>query len=118
VIAIHAFMYGVLALFVLIGVVGSVYALLLLMTRPKSSGHFLVVIPNMSSESDVASLLCAARLRVGILGEFAHSDIIALDCGLSERRRLQCDLLCAKLEHTSLLTAEEFLDKVNTLSSL
>ena len=110
--------YGVLLLFVLAGFFSFIYLLLLFITRPKFSGHFLVVIPAMSSERDITALLRAARLRVGLFGDFSHSEIIALDCGLSERSRLQCDKLCGEFEHTSRLTPEEFLDKIYLLFEL
>jgi hypothetical protein len=80
-------------------------------------GHFLVVIPPASTKADIASTLCAARLRVGLLGDIVKREIIALDCGMPEQQRQLCAALCREFDHVSLLTPTEFLDKIDKLSS-
>ncbi|MDR0531452.1 MAG: hypothetical protein LBG83_05240 [Oscillospiraceae bacterium] len=113
----YVIIYSVLIFFVLTGVVATVYSLMLLLTHPKAKGHFVVVIPPMAPEAEVASLLCAARLRVGLLGDISRSVIIALDCGMPAQTRLQCEALCRELNHTMLLTPEEFLTTVTKIST-
>ena len=112
----NTIIYCVLFLFALIGVIASIYVIMLLIMRPKAAGYSIVVIPPMSTKSDVASLICAARLRLGLMGDIAHREVIALDCGMPEHKRQQCLALCHELDHISLLTPEEFLSKIDKIS--
>jgi hypothetical protein len=93
--------------FMLVGVVASIYVLMMRILRPKAVGRFVVVIPATATSEDVASLLYAARLRVGLMGDIQHGSIIALDCGMNERQRIQCEALCAELDHTVLVNLRE-----------
>ena len=102
-----AIVYILLIVFVLIGIVASIYIIMMLALRPKAVGRFVVVIPPGATEADVASLLCAARLRMGLMGDISRGDIIALDCGMKEHCRLQCEALCRELDHTKLLRPED-----------
>ena len=110
--AIHAIIYILLIFFVLLGVVSGIYLLMMLILRPKASGRFVVVIPPQSSQADTASLLCAARLRLGLLGDIARSEVLALDCGMPERTRLACEALCRELDHTALVRPEDLAEKI------
>jgi len=110
--AVHIAVYILLVLFVLLGVVSGIYLLMMLILRPKAPGRFVVIIPPQSTQADVAALLCAARLRVGLMGDLARSEVIALDGGMPERARLECEALCRELDHTALLRPEELLDKL------
>jgi hypothetical protein len=101
--------YGFLIIFELTGIVAAIYILMLLILRPRAVGRFAVIIPPLAEDVDVANLLCAARLRVGLLGDVCRSEVILLDCGMSEHRRAQCETLCHALDRTSLLRPEEFL---------
>jgi len=103
VILLIAIVYAFLVVFMLIGIVASIYILMMLVLRPKAVGRFVVVIPPHACESEVATLLCAARLRVGLMGDIVRGDIVALDCGMSEQCRLQCAALCRELDHTTLV---------------
>ena len=107
-----AIAYALLTVFMLIGVVAGIYIVMMLVMRPKAVGRFVVIIPPSANEADVASLLCAARLRVGLMGDIARGDIIALDCGMSEQCRLQCEALCRELDHTMLLRPEDLLKEL------
>ena len=102
--------YCLLVFFALLGVVAGVYLLMMLFTRPK--GRFVVVVPPQAREDEVASLLCAARLRVGLMGDVCCSDVIALDCGMGERCRLQCEGLCREMDHILLLKPEQLLEQL------
>ena len=110
--AVHIAIYILLVLFVLLGVVSGIYLLLMLILRPKAPGRFVVIIPPQSTQTDVAALLCAARLRLGLMGDLARSEVIALDGGLSERVRGECEDLCRGLDRTALVRPEELLDKL------
>ncbi|MCL2495292.1 MAG: hypothetical protein FWE98_06515 [Oscillospiraceae bacterium] len=110
--AVHAVVYAMLILFVLLGVVAGVYLLMMLLLRPKAPGRFVVVIPSKSSQADVAALLCAARLRAGLMGDLARSEVIALDCGMPEPARAACEALCRELDHTALVRPEDLLTKI------
>ena len=105
-----AIVYAFLVVFMLIGIVASIYILMMLVLRPKAVGRFVVVIPPETCEPEVATLLCAARLRVGLMGDLVRGDIIALDCGMSGHCRLQCEALCRELDHTALVRPEELLE--------
>ena len=107
-----ALAYALLTLFVLIGIVAVIYMAVTLLMRQRGPGRFVVVLPSHVCEADIASRLCAARLRVGLMGGIAQSDIIALDCGMGEQVRLQCEALCQGLDHTMLLTPEEFMNEL------
>ena len=102
--------YCLLIFFALLGVVAGVYLLMMLFARPKAKGRFLVVVPPQAREDEVATLLCAARLRVGLMGDVCRSEVIALDCGMSERCRLQCEGLCREMDHILLLKSEQLLE--------
>ncbi|MDR1464517.1 MAG: hypothetical protein LBJ11_04375 [Oscillospiraceae bacterium] len=104
--------YGLLILFVLIGVVASVYFLMIRALHPKAQGRFVVVIPGDADQSEIASLVCAARLRMGILGDISRSEVIALDCGMSTEKRRQCEELCRELDHTYLCRPDDLLDRI------
>ena len=110
--AVHAVIYILLVFFVLLGVVAGIYLLMMLLLRPKAAGRFVVVIPAQSSRADVASLLCAARLRVGLMGDLARSEVIALDCGMPETAREACEALCRELDHTALVRPEALAEKI------
>ena len=110
--AVHAIVYILLIFFVLVGVVSSVYILMMLILRPKAPCRFVVVIPPQSSRADVAALLCAARLRVGLMGDLARSEVIALDSGMRSQARLECEELCRELDHTALVRPEELMEKL------
>ena len=110
--AVHAMIYALLIFFVLLGVVAGVYLLMMLALRPKARGRFVVVIPSQSSQADVAALLCAARLRVGLMGDLARSEVIALDCGMPGKAREECESLCRELDHTALVRPEELAKKI------
>jgi len=110
--ALHAIIYTLMVFFVLLGVVSGVYILMMLILRPKARGRFVVVIPPQSSPADVASLLCAARLRLGLMGDLARSEVIALDSGMAEHARAECEALCRELDHTALVRPEELLAKL------
>jgi len=99
--------YCLLIFFALIGVVAGVYLLVMLLARPKARGRFVVVIPPETPEDDVAALLCAARLRVGLMGDLCRSEVVALDCGMDERGRLRCEALCREMDYTLLLKPEQ-----------
>ena len=113
----NAMVYCALVLFALLGVVAFIYLLVLLFSRPRACGHFVVVIPPMSTAGEVASLICAARLRMGLLGDIAQNEVVALDCGLSEGSRKQCDAMCRRLDHVSLQTPAEFLSAIEQISA-
>ena len=110
--AVHAIVYILLIFFVLVGVVSSVYILMMLILRPKAPGRFVVVIPPQSSRADVAALLCAARLRLGLMGDLARSEVIALDRGMGSEARRECEALCRELDHTALVRPEELMEKL------
>ena len=96
----------------LIGIVASIYVIMMLVLRPKAVGRFVVVIPPQACEAEVATLLCAARLRVGLMGDLVRGDIIALDCGMAGHCRVQCEALCRELDHTALVKPEELVDYI------
>ena len=110
--AVHAVIYILLIFFVLLGVVAGIYLLMTLLLRPKAQGRFVVVIPSRSSQADVAALLCAARLRVGLMGDLTRSEVIALDCGMPEKTREACESLCRELDHTALVRPAELAEKI------
>jgi len=110
--AVHAIIYVLLIFFVLVGVVSSIYLLMMLILHPKATGRFVVVIPPQASQADVAALLCAARLRVGLMGDLARSEVLALDCGMPKRTREECEALCRELDRTALVRPEELLSKL------
>ena len=110
--ALHAIVYLLLIFFVLVGVVSGVYILMMLILRPKAQGRFVVVIPPQSSAADVAALLCAARLRLGLMGDLARSEVIALDSGMRSQARAECEALCRELDHTALVRPEELMEKL------
>ncbi|MCL1951484.1 MAG: hypothetical protein FWF60_01520 [Oscillospiraceae bacterium] len=110
--ALHAIVYALLLVFVLVGVVSSVYILMMLILRPKAPCRFVVVIPPQSSQADVAALLCAARLRLGLMGDLARSEVIALDGGMPEYARKECEALCRELDHTALARPEDLVEKL------
>ena len=103
--------YGLLAMFALTGVVAAIYLGMVLVMRPRGAGRFVVVIPAHASEADFAAHLCAARLRAGLVG---GGEVIALDCGMGEQCRLQCEALCQGLERTKLLKPEELLHELTS----
>ena len=110
--AVHAVIYALLIFFVLLGVVAGIYLLMMRLLRPQARGRFVVVIPPHSSQADVAALLCAARLRVGFMGDLARSEVIALDCGMPEKARGECEALCRELDHTALVRPEDLAEKI------
>jgi len=116
--AVHAIVYTLLIFFVLAGVVSCVYILMMLILRPKAPCRFVVVIPPQSSQADVAALLCAARLRVGLMGDLARSEVIALDSGMPEQVREECEALCRDLDHTALVRPEELIAKLTIGSDI
>ena len=99
--------YGILIFFELLGVIAGVYLLMMRLLRPRAAARFVVVIPCGTAEEDVASLLCAARMRLGMMGDLARSEVIALDCGMSEAARGQCDALCREMDRVRVCTPEE-----------
>jgi len=110
--AVHAIVYVLLVFFVLVGVVSSVYILMMLVLRPKAPGRFVVIIPAQSAKADVAALLCAVRLRLGLMGDLARGEVIALDLGMPENARKDCEALCRELDHTALVRPEELMEKL------
>ncbi|MDR2753951.1 MAG: hypothetical protein LBB50_06560 [Oscillospiraceae bacterium] len=113
---INAIVYCLLVVLVLAGIVSSLYLLLLLALRPKAIGRLVVVIPPAAAEADIAGLLCAARLRLGLMGDLCRAEVIALDCGMPKQSRAQCEALCRELDHTALLTPEELTAQMKTLA--
>jgi len=107
-----AVIYCLLVFFVLLGVISGAYLLMMLFQRRRAKGRFIVVIPSCAGEANVASLLCAARLRLGLMGDIARSDVIALDCGMAGPVRGQCEALCRELDHTRLVRPEELLEQL------
>ena len=110
--AVHFIVYILLVFFVLLGVVFGIYLLMMLVLRPKAPGRFVVIIPPQSTQADVAALLCAARLRLGLMGDLARSEVIALDSGMRSQARAECEALCRELDHTALVRPEELLEKL------
>ena len=108
----QAIVYAFLVVFMLIGIVASIYILMMLVLHPKAVGRFVVVIPPQACEAEVATLLCAARLRVGLMGDLVRGDIVALDCGMSAHCCLQCEALCRELDHTALVRPDELLEEL------
>ena len=104
--------YCLLFCFVLLGVISGAYLLMMLFQGRKAKGRFIVVIPSRAGEADVASLLCAARLRLGLMGDIARSEVIALDCGMAGPVRGQCEALCRELDRTRLVRPEELLTEL------
>jgi hypothetical protein len=109
----NVILYGLLIFFLLLGIVASVYLLMMRLLHPRAAGRFVVVIPGGADEEDMASLLCAARMRLGLLGDVARSEVIALDCGLPAASRRQCEALCREMEQIRLCTPRELLDALN-----
>lgn len=109
---VHVIIYLLLVFFVLAGVVASVYLLMMRFTRSRATGRFVVVIPPQSSQADAASLLCSARLRVGLMGDLVHSEVIALDAGMTEDARRDCEAMCRELDHTALVRPDELLERL------
>ena len=108
-----AIIYFLVVFFVLLGVLSGAYLLMVFSRRlTQGKGRFVVVIPPQPSQVDVASLLCAARLRLGLMGDIACCEVIALDCGMPRESRRQCEALCRELDHTQLLKPEELLEKL------
>lgn len=110
--AVHTIIYLLLIFFVLLGVVSGIYLLMMRILRPKAPGRFVVIIPPQASQADAAALLCAARLRLGLMGDLVHSEVLALDCGMPAQARLECEELCRSLERTALVKPEELAEKI------
>ncbi|MDR2524682.1 MAG: hypothetical protein LBC83_00585 [Oscillospiraceae bacterium] len=104
------FIYGFLIFSMLLGIIAAVYLLMMRLLRPKAPGRFIVVIPGGATGTDLASLVCAARMRLGLLGDIARSEVIALDCGLPEASRRQCEALCHEMDHVRICSPEELLE--------
>ena len=109
-----AIAYILLVIFTLLGIVAAIAAVMMLVMRPRGTGRFVVVIPSHACEADFAARLCAARLRVGLLGGVVRGDVIALDCGMNEQNRQQCEALCQGLDRTKLLAPEELLHELTS----
>jgi hypothetical protein len=105
----NVIIYGLLLFFLLLGIVAAVYLLLMRLLRPKASGRFVVVFPAGATEDDMAQLLCAARMRMGLLGDVVRSEAIALDCGLSVASRRQCEALCREMDRIRVCSPVELL---------
>ncbi len=109
---IHAIVYSLLVIFVLAGVIACVYLLMMRITKSKVPGRFIVVLPPQTTPSNVSALLCAARLRMGLMGDLVRSEVIALDAGLPEQVRTECVDLCRELDHVALVKPEDLLEKL------
>ena len=109
---VHAVVYVLLVFFVSLGAAAGIYLLAARFLRPKAPGRFVLVLPARSSKADAAALLCAARLRVGLMGDLARSEVVVLDCGMEPPAREACEAMCRELDHTALLRPEELAEKL------
>ncbi len=97
--------YGVLTVFVLLGIVSISYYLILRLLHPKTAGKYIILISADSDARDVASQLYAEKLRVGLLGD--ESCVIALDCGMEEKERVLCKGMCNESEGLYVCTPDK-----------
>ena len=96
--------FGIFTVFVLLGVVSVSYYIMLRILHPKSAGRYIIVIPADGDKQDVASLMYAEKMRVGLLGD--KGCVVALDCGMDERERALCEKMCKDSEGLYICTPD------------
>ena len=104
--------YGIVTFFALIGLIALIYYTALRSMRLHADNAYIVVLPARVGMHDIAGQLYAEKLRMTFWGDGAAGKVVALDCGMEERCRTQCEALCRELDHTVLLCPEELVPYV------
>ncbi len=86
--------YGILTVFIFIGLVSTACFILLRLLHPKNAGKYVLLITAGANAEDIEGLLCAAKMRITLMGDCCRGRVIAVDCGLKTRERLLCEDLC------------------------
>ena len=100
-------LFGIILLFTLIGIVCALYRMMISLLHPKSAGKYAVIIRLDDDTPDPAGLIYAARIRTELSGEFGKCAVIAVDNGLDENKRKQCELFCKSCVNTEICSNAE-----------
>lgn len=99
--------YSILMMFVLIGVISTIYYVSMRLMCKKAIGKYVIVIPVNAELRDVAGSLCAANLRINLLGDTCRGRVIAVDCGMDESEKSICYDMCREESGMYICTPEE-----------
>lgn len=86
-------LFGIATFFILVGFVTLVYFSALRLMRMGQKEPYFIVMPIHKGIKDSAGLLYAARLRATLLGEGNTATVIALDLGMNDTQRENCENL-------------------------
>lgn len=105
--------FGILTVFIFIGIVATCYFIMIRILHPKSVGKYIILIPANSEKKDVAGMLYAAHMRIALFGDFCRGRVIAVDLGLDKKERLICEDLCKECDGIYLCEPEELVELVS-----
>lgn len=104
--------FGIVLLFVFIGIVSVLYRVMIAFLHPKKSGEYMLVISLNDKIDDPTSLIYAARLRMDLFGEYGKCRIFAVDDGMSESERKKCETLCRNSANIEFCSRDELNTKL------
>ena len=105
--------FGILTVFIFIGIVATCYYIMLRVLHPKSAGKYIILIPANSGKEDIAGMLYAAHMRIALLGDCCRGRVIAVDLGLDRRERLICEDLCRECNGAYLCEPEDLVELIS-----
>lgn len=108
--------YGIIAVFVFIGVVASSYLIIMKVLKTDDAGRYVIAIPADTSSDDIGSLLYGAHMKRALFGDYCRGSIIVIDNGMSDKQKEFCTKiidecgnmkLCMPCEIERVLTGKE-----------
>ena len=108
--------YGIIAVFVFVGVVASAYIIIMQVLKTGDCGRYVIVIPADIGNDDIGSFLYGAHMKRALFGDYCCGSIVVVDNGMSEAQRSFClkimeecgnMKLCMPCEVERMLTGKE-----------
>lgn len=90
----QALTYTALLLLVIIGIIASLYFIMLRILQPNKAQGYTVVIIADEGDKDAACKLSAASMRVSLLGDSKRAKIVIVDYGMDSEERRLCENIC------------------------
>ncbi|HZJ78094.1 MAG TPA: hypothetical protein VFD52_04795 [Clostridia bacterium] len=77
--------------FVILGIVASLYYVMLRVLQPGKDERYSVVLVAQKGDKQAAGKLCAVNMRLSLLGDGSKAKVILVDCGMGDEERRICE---------------------------
>ncbi len=102
---------AILIFFAIIGISHIVFSVFYHFIKLKDDNAVILVIPDITKNTDVEFVLRSLAFRVKKLGNCGINQIVCIDNGFDKKTARECELVCKDYDYITIMTNEEFKQK-------